>query len=52
MQPSLRKAHADEASSLVLTRFTNGLVKSRPLKENGAEQVGVPDLVDPGSFMP
>jgi hypothetical protein len=25
--------------SLVVTRFTNALVRSRPLKENGAEQV-------------
>ncbi|KAI0256226.1 Vps53-like protein [Lactifluus subvellereus] len=29
----------DKASSLVFTRFTNALVRSRPLKENGAEQV-------------
>ncbi|KAI0030938.1 Vps53-like protein [Vararia minispora EC-137] len=29
----------DKASSLVLTRFTNSIVKSRPLKENGAEQL-------------
>ncbi len=25
--------------SLVITRFTNALVRSRPLKEKGAEQV-------------
>ncbi|EPQ57099.1 hypothetical protein GLOTRDRAFT_137518 [Gloeophyllum trabeum ATCC 11539] len=29
----------DKASSLILTRFTNALVKSRPLKEIGAEQL-------------
>ncbi|KAN0103653.1 Vps53-like, N-terminal domain containing protein [Russula decolorans] len=29
----------DKASSLVITRFTNALVRSRPLKENGAEQL-------------
>ncbi|KAI0266660.1 Vps53-like protein [Gloeopeniophorella convolvens] len=29
----------DKASSLVLTRFANALVRSRPLKENGAEQL-------------
>ncbi|KAH7913280.1 Vps53-like protein [Hygrophoropsis aurantiaca] len=29
----------DKACSLVLTRFTNALVKSRPLKEIGAEQL-------------
>ncbi|KAJ7077323.1 Vps53-like protein [Mycena belliarum] len=29
----------DKASSLVLTKFTNVLVKSRPLKEIGAEQL-------------
>ncbi|VDB95976.1 unnamed protein product [Peniophora sp. CBMAI 1063] len=29
----------DKASSLVLTRFTNSMVRSRPLKENGAEQL-------------
>jgi vacuolar protein sorting-associated protein 53 len=33
--------HIDGTNSVVLTRFTNGLVKSRPLKENGAEQVSV-----------
>ncbi|KZT29133.1 hypothetical protein NEOLEDRAFT_1167151 [Neolentinus lepideus HHB14362 ss-1] len=29
----------DKASSLILTRFTNALVKSRPLKDIGAEQL-------------
>ncbi|EGO00491.1 hypothetical protein SERLA73DRAFT_122492 [Serpula lacrymans var. lacrymans S7.3] len=29
----------DKASSLILTKFTNALVKSRPLKEIGAEQL-------------
>jgi hypothetical protein len=29
--------------SLVLTRFTNSMVRSRPLKENGAEQVNAVD---------
>ncbi|KAI9507909.1 Vps53-like protein [Russula earlei] len=29
----------DKASSLVITRFTNALVRSRPLKEKGAEQL-------------
>ncbi|KIJ51343.1 hypothetical protein M422DRAFT_157993 [Sphaerobolus stellatus SS14] len=29
----------DKASSLVITKYTNALVKSRPLKETGAEQV-------------
>jgi len=29
----------DKAPSLVITRFTNALVRSRPLKENGAEQL-------------
>jgi hypothetical protein len=29
----------DKVSSLSITRFTNTLVKSRPLKEVGAEQV-------------
>ncbi|KDQ21712.1 hypothetical protein BOTBODRAFT_99351 [Botryobasidium botryosum FD-172 SS1] len=29
----------DKAVSLIITRFTNALVKSRPLKETGAEQV-------------
>ncbi|KAG8970352.1 Vacuolar protein sorting-associated protein 53 [Tulasnella sp. 419] len=29
----------DKASSLLITRFTNSLVKSRPLKETGAEQL-------------
>ncbi|KAI0305491.1 Vps53-like protein [Multifurca ochricompacta] len=29
----------DKASSLVITRFTNALVRSKPLKENGAEQL-------------
>ncbi|KZP34522.1 hypothetical protein FIBSPDRAFT_924022 [Athelia psychrophila] len=29
----------DKASSLILTKFTNAIVKSRPLKEIGAEQL-------------
>ncbi|KAH9058879.1 Vps53-like protein [Lactarius vividus] len=29
----------DKASSLIITRFTNALVRSRPLKEKGAEQL-------------
>ncbi|KAF8526023.1 Vps53-like protein [Hysterangium stoloniferum] len=29
----------DKASSLIITKFTNALVKSRPLKEAGAEQM-------------
>ncbi|KAG8214105.1 Vps53-like protein [Butyriboletus roseoflavus] len=36
----------DKASSLLLMRFTNALVKSRPLKEIGAEQL----LIDLGVF--
>jgi len=36
----------DKASSLLLTRFTNALVKSRPLREIGAEQL----LIDLGVF--
>ncbi|KAA1472828.1 hypothetical protein DENSPDRAFT_865843 [Dentipellis sp. KUC8613] len=29
----------DKAASLIIARFTNALVRSRPLKENGAEQL-------------
>ncbi|KAN0091332.1 Vps53-like, N-terminal domain containing protein [Tylopilus felleus] len=36
----------DKASSILLMRFTNALVKSRPLKEIGAEQL----LIDLGVF--
>ncbi|KAF8134453.1 Vps53-like protein [Boletus edulis] len=36
----------DKASSLLLMRFTNALVKSRPLREIGAEQL----LIDLGVF--
>jgi vacuolar protein sorting-associated protein 53 len=40
--PSHVKQQLDVLCSLMLARFTNALIKSRPLKEIGAEQVSVP----------
>lgn len=32
---------AKELDSLILTRFTNSIVKSRPIREAGAQQVNI-----------
>lgn len=38
-EPDSRRHWVNCTSSVVLTKFTNSLVKSRPLKEVGAEQL-------------